>query len=55
MPYRTTYVINTLLDDDDDDEHSISRVDSFTAARLDLGSLHAVAIQPLYILCATTI
>jgi hypothetical protein len=40
-------VLNALLDDDDD-EHSISWVYSSTAARLDLESLRAVAIQSVY-------
>jgi hypothetical protein len=49
-------VTNALLDDDDDDdEHCMSRVYSSTAARLDWGSLRAVAIQPLYSLGANTL
>jgi hypothetical protein len=51
----TSAIINALLDDDDDDEHNILRVYSSAAARLFLGSLRAVAIQPLYSLCASTI
>jgi hypothetical protein len=43
------------LHDSDDDEHNILRVYSSTTARLDLGSLRAVAIQPLYNLCAYTL
>ena len=55
-PYRmASAIINALLDNDDDDEHIISRMYSSTAARLDLGSLRAVAIQPLCSLCASTI
>ena len=50
-------MINALLDDDDDDddEHSIARVYSSTACMLDWRSLRAVAIRPLYNLCASPI
>jgi hypothetical protein len=55
----TSAIINALLDNDDDDddndEHNISRVYSSTKARLDLGGLRTVAIQPLYSLRASTI
>jgi hypothetical protein len=49
-------IINALLDEGgDDDEHNISWVYNSTAARLFLGSLRAVGIQPLHSLRASTI